>query len=248
MRNTLRFAILAALFVSAACGGGDSSGPSDPVPTSLAISGGNNQTATVGTAVAVAPAVLVKDQRGNGIPGITVTFQVASGGGAVTGAQATTDQGGVARVGSWVLGTATGANTLNAAVTGLTAVTFTATATPGAPAALFFVTPPSGTASSGTAFAQQPVLQLKDVFGNNATTAGVQVTAAIATGGGTLLGTATVASNASGVVTFTGLGLTGAVGARTLSFTATGLPALTSGAIQLGAGAAASVAAVGAPP
>ena len=243
MRNARRVALVAAFTIAAACGGGDSTGPSDPTPTAIVVNSGNNQSATVGTAVAIAPAVQVRDKKGRGVPGVQVTFAVATGGGSITGAVDTTDASGIARVGSWTLGTATGANTLAALISGLAPAGFTATAVAGAPAAMVFVTAPGGTAQNGAAFTQQPVLQLRDQFGNNSPTAAVQVTVAVLTGGGTLGGTVTVASNASGVVTFTNLAITGAVGARTLSFTAAGLPALVSGAVQLTAGAAAAVSA-----
>jgi Ca2+-transporting ATPase len=45
------------------------------------------------------------------------------------------------------------------------------------------------------------------------------VTAAIASGGGTLGGSATAATNASGIATFTNLSINGTAGARTLTFT-----------------------------
>src|SRR5262249_56810722 len=67
----------------------------------------------------------------------TVTFTIASGGGAVsngsgfgTAAQVTTSSAGLAAV-SWQLGTVAGANTLTAAIPGLPGVTFNATATAG---------------------------------------------------------------------------------------------------------------------
>src|SRR5438046_114757 len=96
----------------------------------------------------------------------------------------------------------------------------------------------SATAQSGVAFAQQPVVQLRDASGNAVSEAGVTVTAAIATGGGTLGGTLTAATNGSGVASFTNLAITGAAGDRTLSFSATGLTAATSGTITITAGAA----------
>jgi len=152
------------------------------------VNSGNNQSATVGTAVAIAPAVQVRDKKGRGVPGVQVTFAVATGGGSITGAVDTTDASGIARVGSWTLGTATGANTLAALISGLAPAGFTATAVAGAPAAMLFVTAPGGTAQNGAAFTQQPVLQLRDQFGNNSPTAAVQVTVAVLTGGGTLGG------------------------------------------------------------
>ena len=90
------------------------------------INAGNAQTATVGTAVATAPSVVVRDAYGNRISGVSVTFAVASGGGNATGTSTTTNASGIATVGSWTLGPAAGANSLTATSGGLV-VTFTAT-------------------------------------------------------------------------------------------------------------------------
>ncbi|HVM44018.1 MAG TPA: Ig-like domain-containing protein, partial [Gemmatimonadales bacterium] len=90
---------------------------------------GDGQTATAGTAVAVAPTVKVTDASSNPVSGVAVTFAVATGGGIITGATPTTNASGLASVGSWTLGASAGANTLTATVSGLTPVTFTATGT-----------------------------------------------------------------------------------------------------------------------
>ena len=97
-------------------------------PAAVAASAGNGQSANVGSAVATAPSVLVSDALGRPVPGVTVTFAVASGGGTITGATPVTNASGIATVGSWTLGAVAGSNTLTATVSGLPAVTFTATA------------------------------------------------------------------------------------------------------------------------
>lgn len=97
---------------------------------SVTKNGGDNQTATAGTAVATPPSVLVKDANGNVKSGVTVTFTVLSGGGTVTGGTATTNAAGIAAVGSWTLGSTPGPNSLSATVAGLTPVTFNATGNP----------------------------------------------------------------------------------------------------------------------
>jgi alpha-tubulin suppressor-like RCC1 family protein len=73
--------------------------------------------ATVGTTVTTPPSVVVRDARGFGVQGATVTFSVVSGGGSMTGASVTTDVNGAATVGSWTLGSTAGANVAQAAVT-----------------------------------------------------------------------------------------------------------------------------------
>ena len=68
------------------------------------LQSGESQSATVNAAVTTAPSVLVTDAHGNPVQGVSVTFAVASGGGSVTGATATTGADGVATVGPWTLG------------------------------------------------------------------------------------------------------------------------------------------------
>src|SRR5947209_10312717 len=167
--------------------------------TQVAVNAGNTQTATVGTAVLIPPSVIVKDASGNPVAGVAVTFAVATGGGTVSPTTAVlTNVSGIAAVTSWTLGTAAGPHTLTATATGLTGspVTFTATGVAGAATQLALTTPPSSTVQSGIAFPQQPVLQLQDAAGNPVSQSGTSVTVAIATGGGTLGGTATVAAGA----------------------------------------------------
>src|SRR6266566_2629122 len=81
---------------------------------------GDGQAAIVNSILPAAPAVLVRDQFNNPVPGVPVVFTPASGGGSVTGGSAVTDTAGVARVASWRLGTLVGQNTLTGTASGLT--------------------------------------------------------------------------------------------------------------------------------
>ena len=72
--------------------------------------------------------------------------------------------------------------------------------------------------------------QLRDAAGAAAPLAGVTLTIAIDTGGGTLNGTLTATTDAAGSATFT-VNVTGAVGARTIIVTGTGLTSATTAAI-----------------
>src|SRR2546425_1201689 len=110
--------------------------------------------------------------------------------------------------------------------------------TPGAATQLTVTTQPSATAQSGVAFAQQPVVQVRDGTGNPVNQAGITVTAAIATGGGALGGTLPATTTASGVASFTNLSISGTAGARPLSFPATGPRGFTSPVITITAGTA----------
>ena len=98
--------------------------------TALLIHEGDNQIVAVGTAVAVAPAVIALDDGGNPMGGVWVTFEITSGGGQITGATQLTNAQGIARVGSWTLGTNAGANSITATAEGRTN-TINATAIPG---------------------------------------------------------------------------------------------------------------------
>ncbi len=85
-----------------------------PAGTRIELIEGDGQDAPAGTPVAVEPAVRVTDALGQPVAGVTVTFVVTGGGGQVAGANQTTSSEGIASVGSWTLGPAPGANTLEA--------------------------------------------------------------------------------------------------------------------------------------
>jgi hypothetical protein len=87
----------------------------------LEVFDGNGQTAPAGQAVPAAPAVRVADAQDQPVADVRVRFQVATGGGTITEESQETDADGVARVGSWRLGSA-GVNTLTATVEGADAI------------------------------------------------------------------------------------------------------------------------------
>src|SRR5207302_816788 len=140
-----------------------------------------------------------------------------------------TNGSGVASFTNLAITGAAGDRTLSFSATGLTAVTSRTEAhTAGPPTRQNLTTRPPSTAPSGAAFAQQPVVQLRDASGNAVSQAHVTVTAAIATGAVLPYTTLFRSTNGSGVASFTNLAITGAAGDRTLSFSATGLTAVTS--------------------
>jgi subtilisin family serine protease len=108
---------------------------------------------------------------------------------------------------------------------------------------LALLTPPPSQAQSGIGLSTQPVVQLQDDGGAAVSQAGVAVSVAIASGGGTLIGTTTVATAQDGRASFTGLGIRGTIGPHTLTFAASDLAAVTSGTIDLTSGPAAVVSA-----
>ena len=209
----------------------------------LVMNGGNLQTAVVGTAVGIAPSVMIADNFGNPIAGIAVTFTVAAPGAVVSngvnsGASVivTTNAAGIAALTSWTLGATVGSYSLTAAaVANSSPQTFTATATAGPASQVTLTVQPSAAAQGGVAFPTQPVVQLRDAGGNVVLLPSVTITATIASGSGTLSGTATAITNASGVATFTNLAIVGSPGARTLQFGSVGLTPATSATITVGA-------------
>ena len=214
-------AALAAI-VSAGCtvhGGASTSSPT----IGLATSSGDGQSATVAHAVATAPSVMVTSNS-QAKTGATVTFVVASGGGSVTGATATTDATGTAHVGSWTLGNTAGPNTLTASVSGALPVTFTATGVAGPVAAITKVAGDNLTATAGATLGTAPSVSLADQFGNLVSSQ--TVTFAVASGGGSVTG-ATPTSGSNGVATLGSWTLGAAAGANTLTASSGSAPAAT---------------------
>jgi subtilisin family serine protease len=86
----------------------------------IAVNGGDAQSAGTGSAVAVAPSVRVTDADNNPVSGVPVTFQVTAGGGSVDPTTPiNTDINGIATVTSWTLGGSPGTNSLSASASGL---------------------------------------------------------------------------------------------------------------------------------
>ena len=197
-------------------------------PANVVASAGNSQTAVQGTAVATQPTVTVTDANGNPVVGATVTFAVVLGGGAATGLNQLTDALGLATVGSWTLGSGA-PNTLRATVTGSgitgNPVTFTAQSA----TQITISSAPAGPITLGTNFTI--TVQLKNSAGATVGLAGVSLTIAIASGGGTLNGTLTQSTDGTGAASFSSINVTGSAGARTFTITGTGLTSATTGSI-----------------
>jgi Big-like domain-containing protein len=195
------------------------------VAVTVEINAGNNQTAEVGTAVGTAPAAFVKDSFNNAVSGVVVTYAVGLGGGSVTGASATSNASGIARVGSWTLGSSSGTsnNTLTATSAGLggSPLTFTASGTAGAAQNIAVQAGNTQTATAGSAVGTPPSVLVTDRFGNPKS--GINVTFAAGAGNGTISGPATVATNTSGIAAVGGWTLSTVSGQDTLTATSAGL-------------------------
>ncbi|WP_337169442.1 hypothetical protein [Gemmatimonas aurantiaca] len=171
-------------------------------PVSMNAVSGTTQTATVGTAVPVPPSVVLRDNRGNPVSGITVTFVIGSGNGTVTGATAVTNNAGIATVGGWTLGGTAGTQTLIARATNLSDVVFTATATAGAASVIQAVSTQSLgniVVAFGQAVPTLPSVRVTDASGNPI--AGAEVTFSLGnSNSGTITGEVQT-TNTNGVAT-----------------------------------------------
>jgi len=196
--------------------------------------------AASGGAFVTAPKVRIRDAYGNQVTTSTaaVTLTVSAGA-SVVGTATTNAVNGEATFSTAGLSGTAGNYTLTYSAAGLTAATQTIALTAGAPSQLAVTTQPAG-AVSGATFTTQPVVELRDAQGNR-TTSTLTVTASVASGGGTLVGTAAVAA-VNGVATFTNLRIDRAA-AHTLTFTvATPSLTATSGAFTITPGAASQLA------
>ena len=179
-----------------------------PSSRTLSIVSGDAQSAAVSTSLANQLVVRLLDGNGTPVEGAAIGFSPAAG--SATPTSATTDANGEAHA-SWRLGTVSGQQTLTASAAGASGVTFTATATPGAPTQLSIV---SGNNQIGNISQPLPlpvVAAVADGFGNPI--AGATVGFSVTSGGGSITSTAVTDEGGHAAVTWT-LGSTiGAQGA-----------------------------------
>jgi fibronectin-binding autotransporter adhesin len=208
--------------------------------TKLIVISGNAQTGVAGGTLPQPVVIEAQASDNLPVPGVVVTFVPPPN---TTPAQTTFTTNANGRITVNVpVNTVVGASNFQFTAPGHTAASLTATAIAGAPFKLAMTQQPSTTATSGTALATQPKVQLQDKFGNIAAVAGKTVLAALTTPAGrSLTGTVSVNTDASGIATYAGLTITGPSGATTLTFTHDTLTPATSSTITLSAGAPASL-------
>jgi hypothetical protein len=187
-----------------------------PTATTLSIVGGDNQSGTVGSALANPLVVQVNDQSGNAMSGVAVTFAVSVGGGSLGTTSATTGGNGQAST-TWTLGTTAGAQRVTATVSGIsTAVPFNATATAEPAVSLSLA---SGNGQNGfpnTALNNPIVVGVRDQHGNGV--AGETVAFSVVLGDGAISpATATTDANGDAQAIWT---LGPAIGANTATASA----------------------------
>ena len=120
-----------ALLAALGCGAGDLTLPGATGPaTDLLLISGDEQSAEPGDDLPSPLVVRVVDGQGNPVRSAAVNWVVGAGGGSVSPGTVQTDTAGLASA-QLTLGESVGVNTVNAVVSGLETVTFTASATGG---------------------------------------------------------------------------------------------------------------------
>src|SRR5262249_30906233 len=131
--------------------------------------------------------------------------------------------------------------TINFTATGLTGATSgSVVVSPAAVSQLAFATQPGGLSRTGSRLGTQPVVKSQDPFGNNSSTglpSSLNVSLALTTGSGSLLGTTTFdigAAAGNGTVTFTNVQCSDAGTNKQLTAVAPGLSNAVSAAFLVG--------------
>jgi hypothetical protein len=197
-------------------------------PASIAPSAGN-VTSTI--------TVTVRDALGRTVAGAAVSLTATGTGNTLTQPGTVTDNAG--QVSGTLSSTVAGPKVVSALVNGVVAVAQQATieVNADAPAAIAVITQPGG-AVSNAQFLTQPVIEVRDAFGNRLLNATDAVTVTLLAGDG-VLASATgsfVANAVAGRASFTGLHVRGlrpagdtlGIGAHRLRFAIPGLPAVDS--------------------
>ena len=168
-----------------------------PPPTTLSIISGDNQTGLTGALLANPFVVEVRDENGNPLEGVTVTFAVSAGGGTLSAGAVTTDANG--RAGSTLtLGGDPGTVTVEASVEGISqSEIFNAEASlpPPTPTAPSIISSENQEGLTGEPLVDPLVVEVHDQYGDPLE--GVTVTFTVIAGDGMLSAT-TVATDPSG--------------------------------------------------
>lgn len=225
------FAILS--FVACSSGGStDSVQPTNTKPAALALTWGIAK-ANNGVTFRSSPVVTLKTAEGGDVTesGITVNAEIASGSGRVIGNTVAVTRADGRAVFTDLAVQGYGAFSLRFTAPGLAPVaspTFTVTE----PAVALMVTQiPTFVPAGGTLGAVQ--VAPTDVYHDFTREEGIVITAAVASGNGTLIGSNTATTDINGIARFSSLTING-TGPHSLRFTSPGLPTVTSGTINIG--------------
>ena len=125
-----------------------------------------DQQTRVNTPVPSLPAVRAEDQYGNPVNGAAVVFTIVQGSGMLIGAQQSSNDLGVATVGSWTIGTAIGQQIVTATAIGAQPAVFSVNALAGPPADLVRLVGDNQAGVANLNIATPPGVRVVDAFGN----------------------------------------------------------------------------------
>ncbi|MFQ5704315.1 MAG: beta strand repeat-containing protein [Gemmatimonadales bacterium] len=156
-----------------------------PVPNSVTVVSGDQQTGQVGLALAQPITVQLTASDGLPVEGARVVFATADGGTFSADTVAADTLG--AAMTTWTLGGGAGTQTATVSVFGSTAqTTVTATGTPGPAKSIVKVAGDAQAVVAGKAVSTPPSVRVVDAFGNGV--AGLPVTFSVTAGGGSITG------------------------------------------------------------
>lgn len=186
------------------------------VPASPTIAG------VAGGTVTTPPSAKAVDSYGNGVPRVFVQFAVWNGDGTITGSTQTTDDNGIATVGSWTLGPKAGAQSLRVDDhrTGATTL-LNAIASPAPASRLVIVDGNAQTGQAGRRLCTSPSVAVLDAYGNGV--GGVPVVFAPGAGSGTVTGGSVVTDAGTGYASV-GTWTLAASASQTLTVTSAAVP------------------------
>jgi plastocyanin len=215
-------AAAATLALSLACGseptGGNNPPPggADTTPAAISVASGNNQSGTVGTAVANPLVVKVTNAAGDSLLGVQVDWAVTTGGGSLSSASSTTSSLGRAQV-TLTLGPNVAIHTVTATVHNTsigTSFNATSIAAPDlTPASITIVSGDGQSATVGDPLPSPLVVRVRNAGAQDLSGVTVEWTV---TGGAGALGSPTSSTNASGQASNT-LTVGGTAGAQTVT-------------------------------
>ena len=217
-------------------------------PSSIAVSAGSGQSATIGAAFATQLQAIVKDAGSNPVNGVVVTFAAPGTGASGTFAggttTATTNASGIATAVVFTANSTAGAYTVTASVAGVaTPASFSFTNNPGAAASITATAGTGQSAKISSAFTTQLQATVKDSGGNLLNNVTVTFTAPATGASGTFAGGVTTATTVSGVATAAVFTANATAGAYTVTASVAGVATPASFSLTNTAGAAASIAA-----
>lgn len=166
MRSTLvrSIALVVAGVAMTACSDSATTAPVADSPARLVVVSGNGQTLTVAGAASDTLGVAVFSSNGAALAGVTVTWSVSAGEGALSATSTTTDAQGIART-TLRAGKKAGTLTITATAAGSAGADFIENVTPDAPMSIGAMSMVSDTVDAGEEFIG--VVQVVDQYGNN---------------------------------------------------------------------------------